>query len=229
MIFNNLEKRKKSESKGTSSIKKMWNSLTSKFRFGKKKKNPKPTEIHEEEKTRENEDFENLEDFHRISDDEMEYIDYDSEEEEREGQIQDSKKDRAKEGTERSQEKQHKIYSQSEVRSKRLDNFGKLKKIEIRSETTFGKDAEKDFEDREEVENEDEEEDYLDENGEPINYDHMRIVMFSPVKIRLVKFKKQSKQLEKIKRVIIHIHGGGFICMSSSSHQVYLRSGWSLV
>lgn len=32
-----------------------------------------------------------------------------------------------------------------------------------------------------------------------------------------------KNQLNKLKNVIFHIHGGGFICMSSSSHQSYLR------
>ena len=78
-------------------------------------------------------------------------------------------------------------------------------------------------EDLENEDNEDNDKEFLGENGEPMEYDEMRVVMFSPVKIKLVKFQKQSKKLGKIKRVIIHIHGGGFICMSSSSHQVYLR------
>lgn len=33
----------------------------------------------------------------------------------------------------------------------------------------------------------------------------------------------KKHQKEKLKRVIFHIHGGGFICMSSDSHQSYLR------
>jgi acetyl esterase/lipase len=51
----------------------------------------------------------------------------------------------------------------------------------------------------------------------------MRIVMFSPIKIKFENSKKQYPEVMKAKRVIIHYHGGGFICMSSKSHQLYLR------
>ena len=51
----------------------------------------------------------------------------------------------------------------------------------------------------------------------------MGIVMFSPEKVKLINFKKQNTDLRLIKRVILHYHGGGFICMSSKSHQRYLR------
>jgi acetyl esterase/lipase len=51
----------------------------------------------------------------------------------------------------------------------------------------------------------------------------MKIVMFSPENVRLQYHEKQSVELRKIKRVILHYHGGGFICMSYKSHQRYLR------
>lgn len=51
----------------------------------------------------------------------------------------------------------------------------------------------------------------------------MKIVMFSPENVRLQHYEKQSIELRKLKRVILHFHGGGFICMSYKSHQRYLR------
>ena len=51
----------------------------------------------------------------------------------------------------------------------------------------------------------------------------LRIWILSPIQFDLRKLVKNKKKLEGIQRVIIHFHGGGFICMSSQSHQVYLR------
>ncbi len=54
----------------------------------------------------------------------------------------------------------------------------------------------------------------------------LRFVSASKIDLKAI-FEKREKVTEKIKshfkKVIIHIHGGGFICMSSSSHQSYLR------
>lgn len=51
----------------------------------------------------------------------------------------------------------------------------------------------------------------------------MRVVMFSPAKVKFGLSDKQPANLQSIRRVIIHYHGGGFVCMSSDSHQRYLR------
>ena len=37
------------------------------------------------------------------------------------------------------------------------------------------------------------------------------------------KLKITQEQRNKIKRIVFHFHGGGFVCMSSSTHQNYLR------
>ncbi len=54
----------------------------------------------------------------------------------------------------------------------------------------------------------------------------IRLVASSKIDLKGI-FKKHVKVSEKIqshfKKVVIHIHGGGYIAMSSSSHQSYLR------
>jgi acetyl esterase/lipase len=49
----------------------------------------------------------------------------------------------------------------------------------------------------------------------------IKISMFSPEPLKFQGKKNHNKRM--LKRVIIHFHGGGFICMSSSTHQLYLR------
>lgn len=51
----------------------------------------------------------------------------------------------------------------------------------------------------------------------------IRIAMFSPVSLNIQGDKPQIFNVCKLRRVIIHFHGGGFICMSHSTHQLYLR------
>jgi hormone-sensitive lipase len=59
--------------------------------------------------------------------------------------------------------------------------------------------------------------------SEEVKFQFLRILILSPVKFSLSKLGKKPKKLIGITRVIIHFHGGGFICMSSESHQAYLR------
>lgn len=51
----------------------------------------------------------------------------------------------------------------------------------------------------------------------------MRIVMFSPAKAKFGKSNEQSEDFRNIRRVIVNFHGGGFVCMSTDTHQKYLR------
>jgi hormone-sensitive lipase len=49
------------------------------------------------------------------------------------------------------------------------------------------------------------------------------ISVFSPTKLNLKKLVKKKIGLGNVSKVIIHYHGGGFLSMSSKSHQVYLK------
>lgn len=51
----------------------------------------------------------------------------------------------------------------------------------------------------------------------------MKIVMYSPAKVKFGLANTQPKKLTEISRVILHYHGGGFVCMNTDSHQRYLR------
>lgn len=92
------------------------------------------------------------------------------------------------------------------------------------SEGADEKVGDKEKKEEEFIEKEDKE--HRESEGE-INKDEkkkfMRVVMFSPENVRVQHFEKQTQKLRQIKRVVLHYHGGGFICMSSKSHQKYLR------
>jgi hormone-sensitive lipase len=49
------------------------------------------------------------------------------------------------------------------------------------------------------------------------------ISIFSHIKINLKALARKNKPLKGANRILIHFHGGGFVSMSSKSHQVYLK------
>lgn len=53
----------------------------------------------------------------------------------------------------------------------------------------------------------------------------IKIRFLADEKINLIDIIKSKKKINPslFKRVIFHVHGGGFIAMSSSSHEIYLR------
>lgn len=62
-----------------------------------------------------------------------------------------------------------------------------------------------------------------DDGADPGLFKFLRIWILSPVKLNFRKLVKEKMRIEDVRRVIVHFHGGGFICMSSQSHQVYLK------
>lgn len=60
-----------------------------------------------------------------------------------------------------------------------------------------------------------------DVSNSQINF--FEISIFSHVKINFKELVRKNKRLMGVNKIIIHFHGGGFLCMSSTSHQVYLK------
>ena len=115
----------------------MWKSFTSKFSFGKKKKS-KPIHIEQSEID------DNVKDFERISDEELEYIDFESEEECDDEETPDQKleqmkrKKDLKEKDYTKMEGNERMRSRSEVKSNRMQPSD-LKRIDLKKKWKFMK------------------------------------------------------------------------------------------